>query len=461
MHTRKRLTVAISAVVLLANQATGAVVTPDFSELESTVASELARTKTPGCAIAIVRGESVVFLKTFGIANVETGEPLRPEMLFRIGSTTKMLTAAALIRLAIEGKVDLSQPIGNYLPNLVPRLSMVTANQLLSHTAGLYDTAPAHGLHDESALGDGIRGWTNDRFLTDPGKVYSYSNPGYWVAGYLLEVVSGERYADAMQSRLFHPLGMTRTTLRPLVAMTYPLAVGHNDSENGTPFIPRPAADNAGGWPAGSVYTNVIDLSRFLIAFLNEGKLDGKQVLEPRVIELMTTPHASIPDSPVNSYGYGLILTRVRGVRIFDHGGATTGYGSTIRMAPDHRFGLVILTNRRGAGMPASTTKALELMLPLETPAAASTSRTDVASEITPDDLQQHVGVYRNGPDQFEITAQDGGLLITRGNRTVPFTKQSANQFHTKGMGRYIIVSNDGRGTQLIFCGGRAFAKAH
>ena len=188
---------------------------------------ELARLHIPGASIAIVRGERSHLSKALGTANVETGEALRPEMLFRLGSTTKMMTAAALIGLAVEGKIDLNAPIGKYVSGLTPMLAGVTANQLLSHTAGIHDEAPMQGSHDDAALGSGIRAWTDAWFFTAPGKIISYANPGYWVAGYLVEVLTGKPYADAMEERVFRPLGMARTTLRPTMAMTYPLAQGH------------------------------------------------------------------------------------------------------------------------------------------------------------------------------------------------------------------------------------------
>ncbi len=321
--------------------------TLDFSAVEAMAQQELVETKTPGCAVALVKGDQVVFMKGFGVTSVETGELVKSETLFRPGSSTKMLTAAALVGLAVEGKLDLNEPIGKLVPGLPPRVSQVTAHQLMCHKAGLLDeTAPTEGSHDESALGAGIKSWTDARMFTEPGQINSYSNPGYWMAGYLVEVVSGQPYADAMDARLFRPLGMTRTTFRPLMAMTYPLSQGHETGLDKQPVVVRPMIDTVAQWPAGSVYTNVQDMSHFLIAFLNGGKFEGKQVIDPRVIELMTTSHAPYPDTK-DSYGYGLQLSDTRGIHMWEHGGSRLGFGSTIRMAPDYRVGVVILTNKR------------------------------------------------------------------------------------------------------------------
>ena len=93
----------------------------DFSLIERSATEELATLKIPGASVAIVSGDKLIFARGFGVANVETGEPVRPEMLFRLGSTTKMFTAAALVGLAVEGKVDLNAPIGRYITQLAPR----------------------------------------------------------------------------------------------------------------------------------------------------------------------------------------------------------------------------------------------------------------------------------------------------------------------------------------------------
>ena len=129
------------------------------------------------------------------------------------------------------------------------------------------------GRHDDAALKDGVRAWTPDYLFAPPGRVYSYSNPGYWLAGYVVEQVSGKAYADQLNEALFKPLGMQSTTLRPTVAVTWPLSQGH---EGQPPKVIRPFADNAGNWPAGSIFSSVNDQSRWVIALLNGGKLEGQ-----------------------------------------------------------------------------------------------------------------------------------------------------------------------------------------
>ncbi len=253
---------------------------PDFSELEHTALDEMTATGTPGMAFAVIQGNRVVFARGLGVANVETNAPVTPDTLFRVGSVTKMLTAAAVVTLAQEGTLSLDAPLSKKDKKLDPKLGQLTLDQLLSQTAGLPDFPGGDGHeHGDESL-DRFVNWLPTReFLLPPGAAFSYSNANYAVAGSLLMRVLGKPYANAMDETLFKPLGMTRTTLRPTVAMTYPLAVGHTISDLGKPAVIRPVADDSRLWPAGYAFSSVNDLSRFLIAVLNGGQVDGRQGL--------------------------------------------------------------------------------------------------------------------------------------------------------------------------------------
>jgi CubicO group peptidase (beta-lactamase class C family) len=383
----------------------------DLGALETVVAQELKETNTPGCAVAVVSEDRVVLAKGFGTSNVETGAPVTPEMLFRIGSTSKMYTTYALVALAKEGKLDLNQPIGKYVTGLSPRLSQVTAHQLMSHSAGMRDEAPAYGLHDESALASTVRSWKDDYLFTEPGQVMSYSNPGLTLAGFLVQELSGKPFADVIAERLFKPLGMSSTTFRPTEAMTRPLSQGHNAPPKSKAVVVRPFADNAGFWPAGFMFSSVLDLSRFAIAFLNEGRIDGKQVLDPEVLAKIATGYVDAPSFPgAGKYGYGMMVHEFRGVKIVEHGGSIDGFGCLFKMAPAQKFAVIILANKSGQSMEKSAEKAMELFLPLKPKAEEETKDLPIdASEIS--DL---VGTYAQLADKglkIEFVSEDGKLI--------------------------------------------------
>ena len=426
---------------------------PDFSPLEQVVADELRNTGTPGGAVAVVLGDRVVYSRGFGIANVETNEPVRPEMLFRLGSTTKMFTAAALVTLAEQGKLDLNAPVGSYVTDINAKVGRVTADQLLSHMSGFFDEAPMFGSHDETALAKEVRSWGDARFFTEPGKIFSYSNPGYWFAGFLIEHASKQKYADQLDESIFKPLGMTSTTLRPLVAMTHPLAQGHEETPQG-PRVIRPAANNAASWPAGSIFSNVNDLSRFVIAFLNDGRIDGKQVLSPAVIRSLSTPRAKIPGGD-GSYGYGLQVAKYRGVDLVSHGGSRAGYGSSIRMVPSKKFGVIAVANRTGIGLNATAVKAMEIALPL----APRTTSAAPQTALTPADMNAYAGTYSQGPRTMDVLIRDGKLLLKQNNRETPLMKFGDQEIGTDSGARWVVVRAANGAVDYLHAGSRSWRK--
>jgi len=131
-----------------------------------------------------------------------------------------------------------------------------------------------------------------------------------------------------MSERLFEPLGMKSTTFRPTVAMTYPLSQGHSVSGKAKPTVIRPFGDNVAGWPDGFMFSSVNDLARFAIAFMDGGKIDGKQVLTPAVIARLSTPYADLHSRfgfENGRYGYGLFVHDYRGAHVVWHAGPHTG----------------------------------------------------------------------------------------------------------------------------------------
>jgi CubicO group peptidase (beta-lactamase class C family) len=390
----------------------------DYREFEQVLSDELKMTNTPGAAVGIVRGDRIVYAKGFGVSNVETGVPVSPDMLFRVGSVTKMLTAAVLVSLSEEGKIALGEPAGNFVRGLDAQLSRLTPHQLLSHSAGLIDFAHTCCAQDESALAAEIRASKDaDYFFTEPGKIFSYSNPSYHIAGYLIQELTGKPYADAMDERLFRPLGMTHTTYRPTTAMTFPLAQGHDAVGTARPTVVRPFVNNVGDWPSGYAYTNISDLARFIIAFMNGGRVEGKQVFSSSLIATLSTPYIDVPlswDVPPGffegaKYGHGFFIQEHRGVHLLHHGGTINGFGAFVVIVPEYRFAVIIFTNRTGAILGKSLEKALELSLPLKPKPQALLK---LATPMTLAEMENYAGTYVNGALKIELFVRGGKLFL-------------------------------------------------
>ena len=397
----------------------------DFSELDQLVPTELKERNTPGAVIEIVMGDRVVYQKAFGVANVETNAPMQTDMLFRLGSTTKMMTAAALVTLADQNRIKLDEPIGNRVKGLSPKIAQATPNNLLSNSAGVRDFAAPFISNDDEALAKMVRSWKDDVFFGDAGEIYSYSSAGFWLSGMVLEAINGKPYADSMTEILFKPLGMERTTLRPLLAMTYPLANGHA-IENGKPTIIRPFFNNVAMWPAGSVFSNANDLSRWIIAFLNHGRLDGKQVLPASLPAQMATPRIPVPGESDSHYAYGLTTFKFKGIQFVGHGGFSRGYGSMIQMVPEKKFAVIVLTNKSGETMRKSLNKAMEIALGLK--GDGPTKQVPVAP-LTKAEMSDYVGSYSHAPQLWEVSIKDDKLQLKLDGKEYVLTKSGERKF--------------------------------
>src|SRR5262249_22177236 len=149
-----------------------------------------------------VSGGKIVFNKGFGLCSVETELAVTSSTLFRLGSTTKMFTAAALVKLATAGKNYMKKPGAGYMRGLEPQIGALTTDQLLSHMSGLRSDDPPADSGDERALATEVRSWNSSRLFTGPGEIFSYSSDGYWLAGFVAESVAGRPYATVMQNEI-------------------------------------------------------------------------------------------------------------------------------------------------------------------------------------------------------------------------------------------------------------------
>ena len=432
----------ISALLVLSlGLASAAGVPPprDFSQLDASIRAEMKAGGVPGAAAVVVVDGRVAHRAVFGVESVETGRAVVEDSMFRLGSTTKMFVALAALQLAESGKLDLRAPISRYAPDLDPSIGRLTMDQILSHTAGLRDDAPMRGPLDESALGARVRSWNRDAFFTEPGEVFSYANPGYVLAGYVVERVAGKPFADAVHDLVLAPLGMERSTFRPLEAMTRPLALGHHPGPKG-PEVVRPFAEDAANWPPGSLFTDLDEMGRFLTALVSGGRVDGRPAIPETVIRAAANPHADVA-ALGRRYGYGLELRTERGVEVVEHTGARLGYGSIVWTVPSRGFAVALMANRSGAIFFESARKAMAdaLDLPPDPPVPGA---APVA--MTADEMKRAAGSYVNSASiRADLFVEDGKLFVRS-----PANPKKPIEVGKIGEGRY---EADGAGPLAFF----------
>lgn len=393
-------------VALMPIRPAGAEEKRDYSELERVALAELKEKNTPGAAIAVVSGDQAVFLKGFGVTSVEEGMAVTPDTLFYNGGLSRLFTAAVLVSLSEEGKVDLHAPIGKYVKGLSPGLSRVTAHQLLVSTAGIKEQHLTRALTDETALSEIVRRWGDDRIFAEPGKIFSSSHPSYALAGLLIEELAKKPFADMVRDRVFTPVGMSRSTYRPLVAVTYPFSQGHTSEGAEKPKVYRPLAENSVGWPRNS-FTSVRDASRFLIALINEGKLDGHQALAPTVIAKLLKPYAVNPSAIGEEQGYGLSFSIDGDHRSLSSNTGWGGISVTVQIVPDERFAMIILANgdRR---LSKTGEKAFQMFIPGHKQAAPNSAPPIT---MTQSEMVSYAGVYEN-ERVLRLSVKNGTLFV-------------------------------------------------
>jgi len=308
---------------------------------------------------------------------------------------------------------------------------------------------------------------TDTAFFTHPGDILSYSNLGYVVAGYVLSVASKKPYADVMHDEVFAPLGMTHSTMRPIEAMTFPLAQGHQRAAGTAMQVARPAPDDSRYWPAGSAFTTAPDFARLAIAMMNDGTVDGKQVIPAAVVRTWRTPSVNLPGdtsaTPVQ-YGFGLETRWARGDTLIEHSGSRAGYGSMFRAIPSRRIAVIVLGNQSGISLRRTLDAATAALDPDLQPHA------DLVGRPTPRAIDaaaqsQLVGSYRNGRTSgVDIFVTDGALLArslsgaSDAANGVPLQRIGTNWF-VAGTSRFAIVTGADGKTRYAVVGVRAMKK--
>ena len=424
-------------------------------ELEKIAVQEMKRTGTPGLAVAVVKDDRVVFAKAFGFANLESQTPMTPDTLCRSGPITSLFTAAALFMLQEQGKLKLDQPVGKYVNGLSPKLSAVNAQQLLSHTAGIKEEHPSYGLLDDLALGRTVRSWKNDYYLTPPGQIYSHSNPGYVLAGLLIEEVSKKPFANVMNELLFEPLGMSRTTFRPSLVMTYPFSQSYRSLSGEKLTQVRPYVLDAFGWPSSSMFSNVNELARFTIAFMNGGTIEGKHVLSSSLIDALSTPIVSVPGLNDQKGTYGLLAEDYRGVHVLSISGSWAGFTQQMWIVPQHRFAFIVIANRNQALFYDTIRKAMEMMLPLE-PAPPRTLTQSLP--MTDAEMASYLGTYSN-ENTVEIVLRDHHLFLREGKSELPIRKLKERVFSAGQSQIFALVAGANGRIEFLHRAGRALRR--
>jgi CubicO group peptidase (beta-lactamase class C family) len=313
-----------------------------------------------GAAVAVVKDGQLFFAKGYGYANLENGIPVDPEQtIFRIGSTTKLVTWTAVMQLVEQGKLDLDADVNTYLDFQIPDTypQPITLRHLMTHTAGFEDLfldfVSLEEIEDALPPGAFLASHIPARVFP-PGEVAAYSNYGAALAGYIVARVSGQSYDQYIQEHIFDPLGMAHSsalaTLHPDVISL--VSVGYMYEDDAFEIFPKfyGPSDLA---PMGFMAASATDMARFMIAHL-QGGFYGDPAAEVRILEEATARqmHSTLYTSDPRLLGtaYGFFDFSDNGQRTIGHSGTAEPMHSLLLLLPDQNLGVFVAYNTLGAG---------------------------------------------------------------------------------------------------------------
>jgi CubicO group peptidase (beta-lactamase class C family) len=425
---------------------------PDFDAL---VPALMAEHSVPGAALVIVAGDSVVYLGGFGLARVADDAPVDAQRTtFRVGSVAKLFVATTAAVMAERGQVSLDQDVRDAVPNVpLPGDRPITIHHLLTHTAGSDERLIGYAATSRDAmlpLGDYLasnmpsRGW-------EPGELVGYSNHGMALAAYVLEREAGVTFDRLAHDVLFAPLAMHRTSYRVrLDSIAEFAAVGHS-CRNSTC---EPVAELfSHPYPVGLAYVSAADMGRFLLAHLNDGVIDGEQVLPTSAIRRMQGEQFT-HDPRLPGMSYGFFNQDVGGRRALAHAGMVPGTRSLLLILPDDSVGFFFVANGGGIGFGRALRDSI---LTVVAPPSARIEPGATAREAGPTDAEVFAGSYlltryahstvERLPMLFGMTkrvwSRDGVLRLAVGGRIVGFAPVDSLAFREVDGTRMIVFRRD------------------
>lgn len=331
---------------------------PSFvkDSIDTYVSRGLERWSLPGVAVCIVKDGQVVLAKGFGVKELGKNDAVDENTLFMIGSNTKAFTGTILAMLENMDKCKLTDKVQKWLPDFQ------MYDPWIAKEMNLVDIV-SHRIGFETFQGDFMY-WTSD--LTEEGVIdkfgmltplygfrekYGYTNAGYAVAGKVIQKITGLTWSDYLKTKILEPLNMNRTVplSADLSSMTN-IALPHTTIDGKTAVIPIPQIDNMA--PCGSMSSSVLDMSHWLIAQLDSGRFDGKEVIPYRVINQTRKPATIVGrtrhpfnKTHFNLYGLGWGLQDYENREIVSHTGGVNGFVTSVTLIPAENLGIVILTN--------------------------------------------------------------------------------------------------------------------
>jgi CubicO group peptidase (beta-lactamase class C family) len=389
----------------------------------------------PGVSILVAKKGVVVYQKAFGSASVELNVPLRPEMVFDLGSITKQFTAVTILQLVEQGKIALTDTLQRYVKDFPSKGYPITIENLLTHTSGIPDYMQLDFKDPYMERRDFSPKAIIDSFKTrplqfEPGTKFSYSNSGYFLLGYIIEQVTGESYGKYIRENILSPLGLHNTFYNRPNKIIPNHVNGYK--KTGDKYQKADFWSATLPYAAGNLVSNTADLFKWHQA-LYAGKLLKKETLEKAFTSYI------LKDGTSAGYGYGWYQKDFDDVKAIGHGGAITGFLTDEMYYPAQDVYVVILCNCECIPKDELSMSIAGLVLGKPLQAGITVSETV---------LNRYTGTYTMLPHQKRIIviAKKGGHLFAdvQGQGSFEMLFQSEGSFSFKGIpgahGQFIVA---------------------
>ncbi|MBT2134349.1 beta-lactamase family protein [Croceibacterium sp. LX-88] len=324
-----------------------------------------------GLSVAVARGDDLIVDRGYGIADLEWNAPVDASTIFRIGSMTKQFTAAAILKLAEQGKLSVDDPLSRYVPEFDTGGRVVTIRELLNHTSGIPEYTMQPGFFGRLSLIDVsdaelLQLVSGKPFDFEPGAGWRYSNTNYYLLGMVVAKASDRAYAAFMQDEFFTPLGLTHTRYGSETAIIPHRAQGYSfDPDTHSRSNDAAISMNTPGG-GGALVSSAGDLVRWQIALTN-----GRAIRPASFEQMIGSPVKMGPSEAL--YGFGVTIDRLDGQRIITHGGGINGFGGVLSWLPDSNLRIAVISNSEAMPTPIIQRRIIAALTSDEPPALRTT----------------------------------------------------------------------------------------
>ena len=382
--------------------------------MEAFIAAEVKDKRLPALSIALVDDQRIVWARGFGFTDPKTRKPATAETVYRVGSVSKLFTDIAVMRLVEQGQLDLDAPVTKYLPDFKPAnpyKKPITLRQLMTHRSGLVRESPVGNYFDPTrpTLAATVASLNRTRLVYPPETRIKYSNAAIATVGYVLEKTQKRPFVQYLRDTLLVPLGMTHSAFEPTPAVKKELAAALMWTYQGREF-PAPTFE-LGMAPAGSMYSTVLDLGRFLGVLFNGGVGPKGRILKRETLEAMWRPQFAKKGDKAG-FGIGFHVEEHKGRRRIGHGGAIYGFATDLSALPDDKLGVVVVASRDVANAVTTHLANVALDHLLAVKQGKPLPKIERTTPIPAEEGRRLVGKYRSAKNSLEATESAGRLWL-------------------------------------------------